>query len=372
MRAAPWALALLLSAIGLAALPHADLNEHVFGVAGSPTTLLDLALPHLFGVGLGVLACVAIARLDWARLQSINPWWWLAATTVVVLLPLQLRGMFHYPLDYAGGGVSLTAAMPFLAAWVAALNARLGENQPPLGWGMSLHWIGLVVGLCILTMPLLPFYLVLLLPLLLAYSAPRLRRIGGVSFALLLGALALSVVSAPYRLHRFMAAVWPSWGSDPYGADYQASHVMLILNKLTWFGGDTLIHLPRASSQLLPVSLAEQWGGLAFAGVFVLMGAWLMRVRPHKAGDDVVSEYRHVFSRLLWLSLLLAAVDNACVNLLLLSPHGQGMPLLSGNWGLLVMAWLLMVANGQLPSRLEPAVQETTTENERVPTGSPS
>lgn len=31
-------------------------------------------------------------------------------------------------------------------------------------------------------------------------------------------------------------------------------------------------------------------------------------------------------------------------------PHGPGMPILSGNWGFLALAWLLMGANGQVPA----------------------
>lgn len=177
---------------------------------------------------------------------------------------------------------------------------------------------------------------------------------------MLAGTLALAVLSAPYRLQRFMAGILPSvessWG-DPYGAYYQASHVSIVLNQLTWFGGDTLVHLPRASTQLLPISLGEQWGGLAFAGVFLLMAAWLILVRPKNVADGTAGEYRQVVSRMLWYFLAFAAVDNACVNLLVLTPHGQGMPIFSGNWGLMVLAWVLMAINGQmrfLPARKWP------------------
>jgi hypothetical protein len=39
--------------------------------------------------------------------------------------------------------------------------------------------------------------------------------------------------------------------------------------------------------------------------------------------------------------LLEKAVLDACaVNWILLSPHGQGMPLLTGNWAFIAMAWM--------------------------------
>lgn len=344
-----WILALLLSAVGIAALPHADLNEHVYGT-GASASMLELAMPHLFGVGLGLLASVSITWLGWARLQRVSPWWWLAAAVAAVLLPLPFHSTVFERLGYPGGVVSLTATMPLLAAWAAAMNARLGDDRPLPGCVKSLAWIGLAVALAVLATPILPLYLLLYLPVLLAFSVPRLRLLSGAGFAVLAGAFTLFIISMPHRLDRYLAATLPLSEGDPYGFNYQASHAMLILKNTSWFGSDTLIHLPRATTQLLPVSLAEQWGGLAFVAVLVLMGVWLMLARPRKLGSNVESEFRFVFARFLWFCLLLATVSNVSVNLLLLPPHGQGMPMLTGNWGLIVMAWLLMAANGQLPS----------------------
>ncbi len=341
-----WVLALLISALGIAALPHAELNEHAFHESWASASLLILAAPHLVGLGLGMIVYAGMARLDWARVQQINPWWWLTAAVLVMLLPFAWRGLSDDRLNYWGVD-GLIVAMPLLAAWAAGVNAGLGT----LGWWRTWLWAGVMALAAVAFMVLpQPFYLLLLLPLLLALAAPHLRRIGGLSFAILAGLLLLGVVSAQYRFQRFLSALFPAIEADPYGAGYQASHIASVLQQLSWFGGDTLTHLPRATTQLLPISLAEQWGGLAFVGVFMLLGLWLVWAHPRKAGEDAVSEHRLVFARLLWFFLVFVVVDNASVNLLLFTPHGLGMPMLSGNWGLLVLAWLLMGANGQGPS----------------------
>ncbi len=358
-------LAVIISALGVAALPHAEQSEQVFNTAWAPTGWLGLVLPHALGLVLAVLAWAALARLDWARFRTDNLGDWLVATVLVTMLPLAWRDISDNRLIYFGVD-SLIVTMPFLVFSVAALNQLWASsgNQPGLR-----TVIGLALGmtaLAIFASPFAPPMWLLLLPLVIALSAPSLRKAGLASLAMLMVLLGVAVFSAPYRLHRFVQSIFPDPWSEPLGSGYQLSHAYKLLFDAGWLGSQSTLHLPAAMSQYLPVSIAVQWGWLAFAGVFVLIAFWLVLTWPRtitQADRELqgVDNFLFVAARMIWFVLFFAVVDAGLVNTLLIQPHGAGMPLLTSNWGWMLLAGLLLGLNSQRKTGLAatPAMPET-------------
>ena len=392
---AAYGLALLISLIGMAALPQAQVLERPWALAEAflhwmwdPGTFnfkagngpdyrggFLLYLPYVFGVFLGV----GLAAANWARLRTVHPVFWMLAFTLVAFLPLTWHFLVRdqrlgFPGD-PGGWIdedlgwgspipSMLVALPFFALFLAALEGRMRAAQAVLSWRASAAWAGLLTVACLLASPFEPPLWLLFSPLIVAWTVPRLRRVGLLSFAFLIGALAIGVISSHYRFHRFMAALIPDPWSDPLGAGYQHTHALLLLSNSSWLGGKpSLEHLPGAMSQYLPVSIGAHWGWLAFGSVFLLMALWLFLTWPrhvdHHADATGEVYFKYITARVLWITLLFAVLDACVVNWLLMTPHGQGMPLLTGNWAFTATAWLLMwLMNDIAPGGVEEQTKE--------------
>ncbi len=328
--------AVLLSTLGILALPHAMLQDY----GRDTSSFQNAALPYLVGLAAGI-------ALWWARQRSgfdvrrIAPGCWLALAIITILVPLtwpDTDGRHQYP----GGIDPILLALPFIAAWLATLDDRLGRDRPPLGWFRALIGAGLVALSVALILASVPSVHALFLPaLLLLAGNASVRRVGWLS---VLGAGLLFLVmmlARPYRVVRLLdhgVLPYRTMFEDIYGAGYQHVNMLLTLRDMGWFGADTLVHLPEASRQLMTLSMAAQWGGLALAGVFLMLATWFVLVRP---GRQVASA-NHQVSRMLWWSLLYFALINLAGSLLLISPFGPGMVMVSPNVGLIVLAWLVM------------------------------
>ena len=331
-----WALALLISAIGIAALPHAMLMER----PGLFPGLLSLMKPYLIGLGVGATLWRVMRRTQF-DVSRVHPYVWLTATVAVILAPLLWPTTSERHL-YAGGIDPILVALPFVVAGIASLSQRLGKDAP------SLSCCTILVGTVVLCLAigfaafLIPSAHALLLPMLLLLSSnSTVRRIGVVGFS---GAVVIMVVywmNNPFFITRILGiGVLPShnmWAAS-YGLNYQATHIWLTLQDSNWFGSGTMIHLPGAAIQLLAVSISNGWGSVAFTSVFVLLGMWFYLTRPIQSEATANA----MLGRMLWWSLIYLALLNAAVSLLVIRPIGPGLPMLSGNAALIVLAWLVM------------------------------
>lgn len=317
------------------------------------------ALAWLMGLGIWLL----IERRQWLNVRRFWPWF--IAALVFMALPLSWHQLIdgtrlYYPAEWASlihsdfywpaPVSSLIVALPLLSFAVAALEERACA-MPFERWQI----VRLAAALTCLILVVMPFtrpeYL-FALPLIIALAAPNLRKVALLSFGTLAGLfVALLFFAAPYRFHRFMESTFPTSWNDPFGMGYQVTHALMLFSDTNWIGGaPRLMHLPAAMSQYLPISIAAHWGLLAFAGVFVLMAAWLaltwprvlQTVSPKLQGEEV---FRLTAARMVWFVLLFATLDALAVNTVLVQPHGAGMPLLTGNWGWIVLASVLMGLN---------------------------
>ena len=329
-------LALLLTILGVLALPHAMLMER----PGLFSGLQALVLPYLIGLAVGATLWRVMRRTQF-DVSRVHPYGWLTATVAVILAPLLWPTSFGRHL-YPGGIDPILIALPFFVAGIASLSQRQGKDAPSLSCCTIL---GRTAVLCIAIGAaafLVPSAHALLLPLLLLLSGnTTVRRIGVMGF---IGAVVIMVVywmNNPFVITRILGiGVLPShnmWAAS-YGVNYQATHIWLVLQDSNWFGSGDLIHLPGAASQLLAISIANGWGSVAFAGVFVLVGMWFYLTRPIQPAATANA----MLGRMLWWSLIYLALLNAAVSLLVIRPSGPGLPMLSGNAALIVLAWLVM------------------------------
>ena len=336
------AIILLLSTLGMAALPHAIFYE----APHHHPDLMMAALPYVVGLVAGLLAWLAIRQFR-NGIGKVSHWVWLAISFAVMLPPLLAQGTYYGRHEYPFEVDPTLVGPPFFAAWAASLGRRMGKDAPPMAWLCVLGGVGLLVGGTWLAAILIPSVHILLFPLLLLLSAnATLRRIGIVGAGGAALSMLFMLLSSEFRLERLLNSwVFPyaNMWRDPYGIGYQSTHIWMILNDLTWFGSDKVIHLPEATRQLLPVTIANGYGGLAFASLFLLVAFWFYLTRPR----STISSTLDRVGDMVWWALLYLAIVNAAGNLLIVGAIGGGMPMLSSNPAMIALALLVVAIRAQ-------------------------
>ena len=168
-------------------------------------------------------------------------------------------------------------------------------------------------------------------------------------FAMVLGAggaMALLVLSAPYRMRRITGFIDP-W-RDPFDSGFQLTQSLIAIGRGEWFGVglggsvQKLLYLPEAHTDFLFAVLAEELGLVGVALTLGLFLALCWRVlalarRAHAAGMKFHAYLAAGFG--LWLGL--QAMINIGVNMGVLPTKGLTLPLMSyGRSSLIVaLAW---------------------------------
>ena len=160
------------------------------------------------------------------------------------------------------------------------------------------------------------------------------------------GAMALLVMSAPYRMRRITGFIDP-W-SDPFDSGFQLTQSLIAIGRGEWFGVglgasvQKLLYLPEAHTDFLFAVLAEELGLVGVALTLGLFLALCWRVfalarRAHAAGMKFHAYLAAGFG--LWLGL--QALINIGVNMGVLPTKGLTLPLMSyGRSSLIVaLAW---------------------------------
>jgi cell division protein FtsW len=160
------------------------------------------------------------------------------------------------------------------------------------------------------------------------------------------GAMALLVLSAPYRMRRITGFIDP-W-SDPFDSGFQLTQSLIAIGRGEWFGVglggsvQKLLYLPEAHTDFLFAVLAEELGLVGVALTLGLFLALCWRVlalarRAHAAGMKFHAYLAAGFG--LWLGL--QALINIGVNMGVLPTKGLTLPLMSyGRSSLIVaLAW---------------------------------
>jgi len=160
------------------------------------------------------------------------------------------------------------------------------------------------------------------------------------------GAMALLVVSAPYRMRRITGFIDP-W-RDPFDTGFQLTQSLIAIGRGEWFGVglgasvQKLLYLPEAHTDFLFAVLAEELGLVGVALTLGLFLALCWRVfalarRAHASGMKFHAYLAAGFG--LWLGL--QALINIGVNMGVLPTKGLTLPLMSyGRSSLIVaLAW---------------------------------
>ncbi len=160
------------------------------------------------------------------------------------------------------------------------------------------------------------------------------------------GAMALLVLSAPYRMRRITGFIDP-W-SDPYDSGFQLTQSLIAIGRGEWFGVglgasvQKLRYLPEAHTDFLFAVLAEELGLLGVAltlGLFLAL-CWRVFALARRAQSAGLKFHAYLAAGFgLWLGL--QALINIGVNMGVLPTKGLTLPLMSyGRSSLIVaLAW---------------------------------
>jgi rod shape determining protein RodA len=297
-------------ALGLIALSLTTLTSLNVGRAGS-----GLVLRQLAWVGLGALALVVVASLDYRRLVRMGPALYvlgLGALGAVLLLGRTVSGARRWIIV---GPLSMQPSEIFKLCFLLMLV-----------WLLTARWaqpITLIIVSLLLPIVAVPFVLIvrqpdlgtalLLWPLLIALlvgAGVRLRLLGGLALA---GFAALPVAwlaLKDYQRERIMVYLDPF--RDPLGSAYNVIQAKIAIGSGQLLGkgiaGATqsrLAFLPERHTDFIFAVFAEMWG---FVGCLVLLlGYALLLLR----GFDIAAAARDSVGRLVALgatSLLAAQI----------------------------------------------------------------
>ena len=343
-------LGLALLAVGLVAIASASI-EYGDWHFGNPW---HHTLRHsIYLVLAGCTAAVAY-RVPIDVWQRTSPWWLLAAFALLMLVLIpgvgrNVNGSQRW-LPLGPFTVQPSEIAKFaLVLYTAGFLVRHGDS-------VRQHWEGMakpvgVLGLVGLLLLLEPdfgatviatgtvFGMLFLAGARLLYI---LLLIGGA-----LGALALMVVSAPYRLQR-LTAYTDHW-SDPYGSGFQLIQSLIAYGRGEWWGvglGNSiqkLFYLPEAHTDFVFSIWAEETGFLGAVIVIALYGLLVARIMLIGRRAQVVAEE---FSAYVCYGVALIFAGQAFVNMGvssgLLPTKGLTLPFISYGGSSLIMSCAML------------------------------
>jgi len=352
------ALVLLIFAFGLLQLFSA--SAFMAEAEGLPPH--HFALRQLAGGVGGMVAALALSRLDYRRLQAWS--WpllaWALFLLVIVILPFThgiapeingARRWLHLGFSFQPSEFAKLA----LLVWTAAMAVRKQERLRSLRRGLGpflLVW-GLVAALVIAQPSFSSALLILLLSALVLFAGGA--RIG---HFIVLGVVAVplawtQIENAGYRVRRIIAFLDPS--ADPAGVSYQINQSLIAVGS----GGITGVgfgesqqkfgFLPESHNDFLFSMLAEEWG---LIGVVVIAALYLGLAG---LGYRIAARAPDLFGALLAVGMtnliVVSALLHMGVALALLPTTGVLLPFMSyGRTGLLVcfaaLGILVSVARG--------------------------
>ncbi|MEQ6291151.1 putative lipid II flippase FtsW [Vogesella sp. GCM10023246] len=165
--------------------------------------------------------------------------------------------------------------------------------------------------------------------------------LGGINLRIFAGlaamavvAIALLIITSPYRLKRVLGFLDP-W-DDPYGKGYQLSHSLIAIGRGEWWGVglggsvEKLFYLPEAHTDFIMAVISEEFG---FIGICVVLGlyAWIVRRAFHIGVEAKKLEryYPALVAQGIGIWLGIQTFFNVGVNMGLLPTKGLTLPLMS-------------------------------------------
>lgn len=309
---------------------------------------------HLLFLALGLGLALAASRIELKWLDQRSQWLLLGCFVLLlaVFMPVlgrSVNGARRWLNFGIMGFQAVEAVKLLLIIWLASYLVRFRDDVHAT-WGAMLKPIGVtiaLVGLLILQPDFGSSALLLAITggmlVLAGASMPRMF----LPVALLLPALAVIALAAPYRMRRLTSFTDPF--ADPFGDGYQLSNALMAVGRGEWFGVglggsvQKLAYLPEAHTDFIMAVIAEELG---FIGVCAVVGLYALLVgRALWLGLQCVEMRRHfagyvAFGVALWLGL--QSFVSIGVNLGLLPTKGLTLPLISSGGSSVLITCIAM------------------------------
>lgn len=348
----PWFVAAVccLFAIGLVMVASASMAVADRQFDGA----FHFALRQAIYIGLGLIVATPILRIDtwfWQKSGGLLLFCCLGAL-VLVLIPgigHQVNGSMRWigfgPIGMQVSELAKLGMIIYLAGYLVRRQEEV-QNQVS-GFIKPMALLG-VVGVLLLLEPDFGATVVITATSLgmLFLAGVRMRQFI-ILLLLVLTALALLAVSAPYRMHRLTSFLNP-WANQ-FDSGYQLTQSLIAFGRGGWFGvglGNSvqkLFYLPEAHTDFLFAVLAEELGligVLAVIGLYiVLVGRALWIGYQAQQLEEYFAAYL-AYGLGLWLGM--QAMINMGVNAGVLPTKGLTLPLLSyGGSSMLIVCVVL-------------------------------
>jgi rod shape determining protein RodA len=274
---------------------------------------------QLAWVGVGLLALVAAASVDYRTLLRAAPAFYVAGLGLLLAVLVAGRTVSGARRWLPLGPVSLQPAelfkLIFILTLVWALTSRWAQPRSRGTLALALGLL-LVPFLLILRQPDLGSAVVLfpVLLALLAGAGVRLRELGGLSLAGLLGASLAWLVLKDYQRERILVYLDPV--RDPLGSAYNLIQSKIAIGSGQLLGkgivGATqsrLAFLPERHTDFVFAVFAEMWGFVGCLLLILCYGCLLLR------GFEIAGSARDPVGRLTALGVVVLLATQTLVNL---------------------------------------------------------
>jgi cell division protein FtsW len=319
--------------------------------AYTPTHFL---LRQALFIGIGLVAALLAAQVPVATWERWAPWLLVGALLLLALVLVVGKGVNGArrwlplgPMNFQPSELAKLAMAMYAASYMVR-KMEVKERFFRAVWPMAVA-LG-VIGVLLLAEPDMgAFVVIALVSLGILFLGGVNGRMFFLSFAVLLGAFALMIVTNPWRLERALAFTDPFDPLYAKGKGYQLSQSLIAFGRGELFGQglgasiEKLHYLPEAHTDFLLAVVGEELG---FVGVLLVLLAffWLTR-RVFMIGRQAIALDR-IFAGLMTQGIGIwiggQALINLGVNLGALPTKGLTLPLLSYGGSAMVMNLVAM------------------------------
>src|SRR3989338_1719632 len=230
---------------------------------------------------LGLIALAAAARIppSWWRALALPGFLVTLALLVLVFIPgvgLSGNNLHSWvslgPLNFQPSEFAKLGFLLYLAAWLEKRREHLGNFS--YGFIPFLVLVGILAGLVLLQPDVGTVALIIITSIALYFVAGAKLRHLIIVGALACALLAAAVLSAPYRIERFLVLLDP--GRDPGGVGYHVRQAMIAIGSGGWRGSglgqsrQKYNYLPETAGDSIFAVMGEELGFL-FTTAFVIL-----------------------------------------------------------------------------------------------------
>jgi cell division protein FtsW len=343
-------LSLILAAIALASLGIVMVASSSIAVAdGQHVGPFYYLARHLVFLGLGIVACIVIARVELAWIERHAGVFLLLGVVLLLLvfvpgIGLRVNGARRWIHVGISGFQSVEAVKLCLVVYLASYLVRHRDRVQGSLAGV-LKPLGLASGLSVLLLAQPDFGSAALLMTvtigMVWLGGARIRNLA-VLGTLAVPALAWAAFSQDYRVKRLTSFLDP-W-ADPFKDGFQLTQALIAIGRGEWLGVglggsvQKLFYLPEAHTDFILAVIAEELGFAGIVLVLLLFG-WLVGRGLHVGLRAVERGQRFAGYCALGTSLMIAlqALVSIGVNLGVLPTKGLTLPLISSGGSSVMM-----------------------------------